>query len=366
MLFYVCVTCFSVEERVLLPEEKEEGTGGSEALRTLATIVKTTLHLPRKIRAVCWITFWSWIGWSPFFVYGATWAGETYYRQSPSAQKELQNSTDAPWHSFFFSFISLAGSIILPWIVESPDSDDDTSTPAKEVPEAVGWAMILIRMYRIDITTAWDMSQLGFATSMILAPFSQCFQFATTLIALCGLPWAMYGWVPLALMGEEINKLESSSSSSSSSPSSPTTTHGRTPGARSLYTRITSTDSVEMHRNAPYNAINELSSPRSPHLTTTEFATNEEQGGGTAGVYLGIWNIFATIPQFIATFISMIIFSILEPGLSPELADGGGGKGKAPGNEFLKPGLSGTAVLLAIGAICSSVATSQSFRLRKM
>ena len=28
----------------------------------LATIVKTTLHLPRKISAVCWITFWSWFG----------------------------------------------------------------------------------------------------------------------------------------------------------------------------------------------------------------------------------------------------------------------------------------------------------------
>ena len=28
----------------------------------LSTIVKTTLHLPRKISAVCWITFWSWFG----------------------------------------------------------------------------------------------------------------------------------------------------------------------------------------------------------------------------------------------------------------------------------------------------------------
>ena len=28
----------------------------------LSTIVNTTLRLPRKIGAVCWITFWSWFG----------------------------------------------------------------------------------------------------------------------------------------------------------------------------------------------------------------------------------------------------------------------------------------------------------------
>lgn len=36
-----------------------------------STIFRITLHLPRKIRAVCWITFWSWFGmhplYSPFF-----------------------------------------------------------------------------------------------------------------------------------------------------------------------------------------------------------------------------------------------------------------------------------------------------------
>lgn len=128
-------------------------------------------------------------------VYGATWAGETYYRQSSEAQKELQNSTDVVGDIarkgslalVLFSFISFAGSVMLPWVVESPDSEDDPLTPAKEVPEAVGWAMNLVRRYRLDITTAWGISQLGFATSMILAPFSSSFQFATTLIALCGL-----------------------------------------------------------------------------------------------------------------------------------------------------------------------------------
>lgn len=191
----------------------------------------------------------------------------------------------------------------------------------------------------------------------------------------------MYGWAPLALMGEEINKLETSTSSLSPAPYHTHHTHDRTHGARPLYTRINSSNSIELNRNASYDAIE-----------TTEFAATNPHNvggegmssgsGGTAGVYLGIWNIFATIPQFIATFISMIVFSILEPGLSPELGDspkgnlaggggnstaapGGGGSGSGNG-EFVKPGLSGTAVLLAIGAVCSFVAAGQSFRLRKL
>lgn len=96
-----------------------------------------------------------------------------------------------------------------------------------------------------------------------------------------------------------------------------------------------------------------------------------------AGIYLGIHNIFATIPQFLATFISMVVFSILEPGQSPELAAGGAsasssssslhatdGAEQTPGN-VARSGLSGTAVCLAIGAVFQLVAAAQSFRMRK-
>ena len=76
-----------------------------------------------------------------------------------------------------------------------------------------------------------------------------------------------------------------------------------------------------------------------------------------AGIYLGILNIFCTIPQFLGTFISMVAFSILEPGKSPEL--GGGEVKKVLG------GLSGTAVCLAIGAVCSGIAALRIFRMRK-
>lgn len=92
-----------------------------------------------------------------------------------------------------------------------------------------------------------------------------------------------------------------------------------------------------------------------------------------AGIYLGIHNIFATIPQFLATFVSMVVFSILEPGQSPELANAGGGGmaesgeggGGAEGEGGKTDGLSGTAVCLAIGAVFQFVAAAKSLRMRR-
>ena len=160
-------------------------------------------------------------------------------------------------------------------------------------------------------------------------------------------PWAMYGWTPLAILGEEINKLQSQS-------------------AEEMYSPVVQSEDEE---------LTDVSS-HSHHTTpvTITATAPERESLSTAGVYLGIWNIFATIPQFLATFIAAITFAILEPGKSPELAGdgdrngsdqaGGDEKGGAANVRF--SGLSGTAVCLAIGAVCSLVAGVRTLRLRRI
>ena len=154
-------------------------------------------------------------------------------------------------------------------------------------------------------------------------------------------PWAMYGWAPLALIGEEINKLENSAGLEMSSI-------------------VTAEGYVELSR-ASLDSIHAAPTGVPP----AQSERTSDDSGAMAGVYLGIWNIFATIPQFIATFIAMVAFSILEPGKSPELADGGKTGDAGSSKKAIPQGLSGTALCLAIGAICSFVAATQSFRLRR-
>lgn len=34
----------------------------SNALKMFSKILKTTMHLPDRIQAICWVQFWAWIG----------------------------------------------------------------------------------------------------------------------------------------------------------------------------------------------------------------------------------------------------------------------------------------------------------------
>ncbi|SRR6266498_3601671 len=158
----------------------------------------------------------------------------------------------------------------------------------------------------------------------------------------------MYGWAPLTIMGEEINKLEPPASGEA---------------VYAVVAQQEQDEPLEMSRLSTEPIYAPAAAVGPAQLQEGPFSAS---GGPLAGVYLGIWNIYATIPQFLATFISWIAFSILEPGKSPELTQGAAEEIGDDVSRKVTPGLSGTAVCLAIGAVCSFVAAIRTFRLRKM
>lgn len=81
--------------------------------------------------------------------------------------------------------------------------------------------------------------------------------------------------------------------------------------------------------------------------------------GELSGIYLGILNVYTTLPQFVGTFISFIVFSILEPGKSPELA-----KDAHPDEHHSTDGLNGIGVCLFIGALSTIGAAYATQRLK--
>jgi solute carrier family 45, member 1/2/4 len=87
LLLTVAVTCYSVQERVLISDRlvslssldgcysklmkfyyrNSEAKPG--AFKTVSMILSTAMHLPRRIQAICWVQFWAWVGmnlWSMF------------------------------------------------------------------------------------------------------------------------------------------------------------------------------------------------------------------------------------------------------------------------------------------------------------
>lgn len=97
--------------------------------------------------------------------------------------------------------------------------------------------------------------------------------------------------------------------------------------------------------------------------------SSDSSTGETAGIYLGILNLFTTLPQFVGTFISMLVFSILEPGRSPELhkavPEVGADTSQAAGQSVqATDGPNAIAVCLFIGALSAVGAAYATKRMR--
>lgn len=97
------------------------------------------------------------------------------------------------------------------------------------------------------------------------------------------------------------------------------------------------------------------------HLDTIEEEPLISSHGDLSGLYLGILNIFTTLPQFIGTFISWVVFSILEPGKSPELA-----KEAHPDEHHSTDGPNAIAVCLFIGALAAVLAAYKTEKYARM
>ncbi|KAI0013511.1 MFS general substrate transporter [Xylariaceae sp. FL0662B] len=324
------ITVWAVTERVLVAarhDSRKEKSG----FQVVSQIWSTITHLPPRIQAICNAQFWSWIGWFPFLFYSTTWIGETYFRYD--AAHDANQSADALGEIgrvgseafVVYSVITFLGSWILPMVIKSPDEESFTQRP----PQSLRKIVEKFNKHKPDLLTAWVLGHATFAAAMAFAPFATSFRFATLLVCLCGLPWNIASWAPSAFLGVEVNKLSGAAGSSTS------------------YRRLSNDSDMEMAE------MDELRSPTilhlehgpdDPHITPRSSTTGE-----LSGVYFGILNIYTTIPQFIGTILSTIVFSLLEPGKSPELA-----LEANPDEHHKTDGPNAIAVCLFIGA-CSAV-----------
>ncbi|KAL8773103.1 MAG: hypothetical protein Q9194_004413 [Teloschistes cf. exilis] len=355
LLLSVGVTSWAVNERILISARDADVKSGT--LNFLSKILKTTWHLPDRIQAICWIVFWAWIGWFPFLFYSTTWVGETYFRYTPGAS--IADSKDplgdigriGSLSLLIFSMVTFIGSVFLPFVVRSPDNETKSGqrnfTPRP--PPAIAPLANFINDFKPDLLTSWMLSHLVFAGAMFLTPFVRSVHMATVLVALCGVPWALACWAPFAYMGVEINRLTAPSTMLANGSS-----YRRLPNPSDDFTSPASSPTL-LRLN---HLDRDMDDDDDPDSST----------GETAGIYLGILNLFCTLPQFLATFISTIVFQILEPGKHPELHKGADveGEGKDDVVKKVTEGPNAIAVCLFIGAASAVGAAYATARMKRM
>ncbi|KAI1065214.1 hypothetical protein LB507_000326 [Fusarium sp. FIESC RH6] len=334
LLGSTALTCWAVTERVLVTSKPAKHEGRFQVFRQ---IWSTLRNLPPRIQAICWAQFWAWIGWFPFLFYSTTWVGETYFRYDvPADARKSEDTLGAIGRIgstalVMYSVITFAGAWILPMFIQSPEDDAFTHRP----PQAIAGFLTRFNKMKPNLLTAWVFGHLMFAASMALAPFATSFRFATVLVCLCGIPWTLAMWAPSAFLGVEVNKMS-----------------GET-GADGSYRRISDEPDIELSRLNHDDAPLHLDHGSEVNLPSTAST------GELSGIYFGILNIYTTLPQFVGTFISTIVFAILEPGKSPELADDAK---KQPDPD----GPNAIAVCLFIGAMSSIVAAYVTRKLKVM
>jgi solute carrier family 45 protein 1/2/4 len=140
--------------------------------------------------------------------------------------------------------------------------------------------------------------------------------------------WSVACWAPFAFLGVEINRITQSNGHAYSHV-------GRNSG--------------------------EYEPPATLHLGggLDEASKEISSSGGDTGKYLGIMNLYTTLPQFVGTGISWVVFSLLEPGKSPELSEA------PPEEHHGTDGPNAIAVCLFIGACCACFAALATRRLKK-
>ncbi|PNS15503.1 proteinral alpha-glucoside permease [Sphaceloma murrayae] len=355
LLVAVGVTSWAVTERVLISDGLEEQKG-NPVVNTLSIIFRTTRDLPPRIQAICNIQFWSWIAWFPFLFYSSTWVGETYLRyDAPEAVRTSPDSLSTigrvgSMTLILFSIVTFIGSVSLPWIVQSPDTTSTGRFTPRPPPRLVPLLHFLPKR-KPTLLTAWTAGHLLFTTAMLFAPFIASLHAASFIVATCGLPWALASWAPFTFMGQEINRLPSPALHHRSAS---TLSEAAIPLEPSSYGRMPNSLDLDVN-NSPESTVLHL---RQDSLTSTSTLPDRgSQTGELAGIYLGILNLYTTLPQFVATGISTVVFAIFEPGKTKAVGDEGA---------VVPEGTSGIAVCLFIGALASVVAAWSTRRFARM
>lgn len=365
--FTVGITSWAVTERVRLSGDNDSTT----IKEVLANLWHRTLNLPPRIQGICWVQFWNWVGWFPFLFYSSTFVGEIYYRYDhPPVLPGSNDEHDALGNIgrlgsvalVIFSLITFCSSVLLPYVVKAPEAGEPrfTPRPPPSLTKSLQTVLVTASGMQPDLTSAWMLSNLLFAFITIFAPWTRSLRSATALVALCGVPWAISCWAPFGLLGIEINKLSSGPHATINGSVAPGYT-----AVRGSVEEADTTDDIEMeeqarqHRRIVSDAsgVLQLHHPEDPsaHASTGELA----------GIYLGVLNVYTTLPQFVGTFLSWIVFSILEPGVN-DAATGDDDPAHHQWLNLKENAPNAIAVCMFVGALCSVVSAEAARRLKRL
>ncbi|KAG5459436.1 MAG: hypothetical protein BJ554DRAFT_161, partial [Olpidium bornovanus] len=220
----------------------------------VTAVIRSFSSVPPTVQRLCNVQFFAWIGWCalPCFqtmrplvtfrtntcqmkvpvsvlhvIVVARSSLATPVRGSPVKSTDDIAIRSGSFVLFTFSVVSLAASTLLPFVVAGSHAGGGgarSKGPAKNLGAGdsglVGgtssgyglskWTHVLETVWQrlrdgLSLTTAYTLSHVVFATSMLLTPLAKSsVANATFLIAACGIPWSVTIWAPFCILGEAV------------------------------------------------------------------------------------------------------------------------------------------------------------------
>lgn len=310
IVLFICntITCYTVREKV---HESDKKSGSP--FKLFRDIFRNIWNLPKPIQRICNVQFFAWIGWFPFLFYSTTWVAEIYNKTllDGNIDDKVGQATRAGSFAFLvFSLVSLASSFIIPLIVSpSKPRHDNTLTIRLGKKEYKLSCLDYLKLSFLTLPRAWTISQFIFCICMLSTILVSDVTAAAIVIGGCGISWAISMWAPFSLLGEYVSRQEAISNR----------IHDTSDGFVHHSHLMASTASLSLGIigiEPVYQPIDteeeiEMLGVGQPQEEEREESI-EEHDSPAAGVLLGIHNMYIVLPQFLVTFISSIIFRILE------------------------------------------------------
>ncbi|KAK9235920.1 hypothetical protein V1525DRAFT_408443 [Lipomyces kononenkoae] len=407
LLLCVGLTSWAVEERVLIRTSDVDKS--NSIYHILKSLLHTGFHLPSRIRQIFTVQLFAWYGWFTFLFYSSTWVGEIFVRYGSGDLSDTRDRVGAIGRVgslalTVYSTITLICSLILPFFIvplnQATQHPSNNKPTYENLPSFVAEFLYAIGPYRPTLPTAWVIGQVVYALAMFSTVFVKSVRAATFVVAICGFSWALSSWAPYALLAEEIRKLNANSTTTMTDsppvdgyesvsqeelPVADEESVVDAPPRRGRHLVATSQQDPEyvgatpLDDNAaqapplaptagpsaavavdgnPYSGegISSLSNEDDSEVEDDDDDESQESSE-QAGIYLGLHNVSITIPQFVSTFMSFIIFSLLDPGKSDELT--------GDTDEPARTGIDAIGVTLRLGGITSLGAAYMAWKLRR-
>ncbi|KAK0194177.1 sucrose transporter [Armillaria mellea] len=361
-------------------------------IQQFKTIVTNIRTLPRVIKQICIIQFFTWISWFPLLFYTTLYIGDLhkreYYTQDDTDALEAESTRLGSRALFFSSILALSANVLLPFFIIKTRRK---SWASWSIPDAI----------KVHLASLWAVSHAVFAGCMLATFFTSSVKGATILITVTGFSWAIVQWAPFALLGEAIltepasgagdsgvilltdtrsfnagveevvfedpdHDSDSDAESDRKDRESSRTILMGNPDAGVSRVNIsgnhTGLDEDEEEGEEGEDAV--LVGRRRPDIEigeTGEGVTTEDLSA-KAGIILGIHNIFVVIPQFLVTGVSSIIFAIFDKDIR-DSSSANSGVGAA--STMNAAGSNSVVYVFRIGGIAALIAFVLSWRLAK-